>query len=81
VQLGSVQEWIKIFSASAAFHPIDKRTLGRFNPLGVVNSMDYLEKILEKLREWAQQLIDSLLEPQIEPEPELIPIPTGDRRR
>jgi hypothetical protein len=43
--------------------------------------MDYLEKILEKLREWAQQLIDTLLGPQTEPEPELIPIPTNDRRR
>lgn len=46
-----------------------------------LNSMDYIGKVLEKIRDWAQRVVDSLLGPQAEPEPELIPIPTNDRRR
>lgn len=54
---------------------------GRLNAEEPSNSMDYLEKILEKLREWAQQLVDTLFGPQPESEPESIPIPVEPNPR
>lgn len=48
---------------------------------GVIGSMDYIEKVLEKLKEWAGKLIEALLGPEAEPEPEPIPIPVNERTR
>jgi len=51
------------------------------NSQGVINSMDYLDKVIEKLKDLARKVIETLLGPQAEPETELIPIPVEDHPR
>ena len=45
---------------------------------GAIDSMDYIEKVLERLKEWSRKLIEALLGPEPQPEPEPIPIPVRE---
>ena len=45
------------------------------------DSMDYIQKLLEKVKDWARKVIETLLGPEAEPAPEPIPVPVRDSNR
>jgi hypothetical protein len=62
-------------------HCTSKKYVNNPRKRGAPDSMDYLEKVLEKVKEWARKLVEILLGPEAEPEPELMPIPVDNPRR